>query len=235
MEERHIKFYSKHLDKEIEMLVFGNWGYPIVVFPSTLGRYYQVKDFGLIDSVKELVDSGKFKIFCVDTIDSDSWYARHLHPSQRVQNYIQYDKFLLHELVPQIQEECNVDKIGVAGCSFGGFHAASFAFKHPDKVAYLMSMSGAFDMKTFMDGYFDDNFYFNNPVDFMANEQGWRYGHMKIVLGTSEWDICLNSNVQMSGILSRIGVDHWLNIWGWEKHDWPLWNKMFPTYLSRLF
>lgn len=235
MEERHIKYYSRHLEREIEMLVFGNWGYPIILFPSTLGRYYQAKDFGLIDAVSGFVDSGQFKIYCVDAIDSDSWYAKHLHPSQRVLNYIQYDKFLTHELVPAIQSECNADKIAVAGCSFGGYHAANFAFRHPDKVAYLMSMSGAFDMKTFMDGYYDDNFYFNNPIDYMANEQGWRYGHMKIVLGTSEWDICLNSNVQMSGILNRIGVDHWLNIWGWEKHDWPLWNKMFPTYLSRMF
>jgi len=90
-------------------------------------------------------------------------------------------------------------------------------------------------MKSFMDGYYDQDFYFCNPVDFMAHEQGWRYGHMKIILGTSEWDICLNSNVQMSGVLNRIGVEHWLNIWGWEKHDWPLWLKMFPNYLSRFF
>lgn len=217
------------------MLVFGSWGYPIIVFPSTLSRYYQVKDFGLIDSVSGFINSGNFKIYSVDTIDADSWYGKHLHPSQRVLNYLQYDKFLVNELIPAIQQECNVDKVGVAGCSFGGYHAANLAFRHPEKVAYMMSMSGAFDMKSFMDGYYDDNFYYNNPVDYMANEQGWRYGHMKMVLGTSEWDICLNSNHQMSGVLNRIGVDHWLNIWGWEKHDWPLWNKMFPTYLSRLF
>lgn len=235
MEERHIKFYSGHLNREIELLVFGSWGYPIVVFPSSLGRYYQVKDFGLIHSVRDFVESGKVKIFSVDAIDSDSWYAKHLHPSQRVKNYMLYDKFLYHELIPQIQEECNTERVGVAGCSFGGFHAASFAFKHPDKVDHLMSMSGAFDMKSFMDGYYDQDFYFCNPIDFMAHEQGWRYGHMKIILGTSEWDICLNSNVQMSGVLNRIGVEHWLNIWGWEKHDWPLWLKMFPNYLSRFF
>src|SRR5690606_35110373 len=105
---------------------------------------------------------------------------------------------------------------------------------HPNLVRYMISMSGAFDMKSFMDGYYDDNFYFNNPMDYMTNEQGWRYGHMNIILGTSEWDICLNTNVQMSHALNRIGVEHWLNIWGWEKHDWPLWCKMFPNYLSRL-
>jgi esterase/lipase superfamily enzyme len=234
LEERHIRFYSKHLDREIEMLVFGNWGIPVLLFPSTLGRYYEVKDFGLIDSVAGEINSGKFKVYSIDTTDNDSWYARNLHPSQRVLKYIEYDKFLANELVPAIQSECNADRIVVAGCSLGGYHAANFAFRYPDKVECLISMSGAFDMKTFMDGYYDENFYFNNPIDYMANEQGWRFGHMKIVLGTSEWDICLNSNLQMSGVLNQRGIDHWLNIWGNEKHDWPLWNKMFPTYLSRL-
>jgi esterase/lipase superfamily enzyme len=57
---------------------------------------------------------------------------------------------------------------------------------------------------------------------------------MKIILGTSDWDICLDSNIKMSNILSAKGIDHWLDIRGWEKHDWPLWNKMFPDYLSKM-
>src|SRR5688500_16925555 len=99
------------------MLVFGSWGYPILLFPTTLGRYYQAKDMGLIESVRWLVESGKYKVYCVDTIDADSWYGKHLNPEFRVANHIQYDKFLKNELVPYIGNECNVGKIGVAGCS----------------------------------------------------------------------------------------------------------------------
>lgn len=189
---------------------------------------------GLIDSVRGLVESGQYKIYCIDSIDADSWYGKHLHPGTRVANHVQYDKFLTNELVPMIQTECSVDKIGVAGCSFGGFHAANFAFKHPEQVAYLISMSGAFDINSFLDGHYDDNVYFNNPVDYMAQEQGWRYGHMKIVLGTSEWDICLQANRTLSRILNSKGINHWLDIRGWEKHDWPLWNNMLPEYLTKL-
>ncbi len=234
MEEKHIKYYSHHLQREIDMLVFGSWGYPILLFPTTLGKYYQAKDMGLIASVRGLVESGKYKIYCIDSIDAESWYAKHLSPDYRVLNHVQYDKFLSNELVPFIRSECHVEKIGVGGCSFGGFHAANFAFKHPDKIAYLVSMSGAFDIRSFMDGFYNDNVYFNNPVDYLPNEQGWKYGHMKIVLGTSEWDICLGSNIKLSDILNAKGIDHWLDIWGWEKHDWPLWHKMFPHYLSKI-
>lgn len=234
MKEEHISFYSHHLNRNIEMLVFGHWGYPIVLFPTTLSRYYQAKDFGLLESVRPLIEAGKFKIYCIDSIDSDSWYAKHLHPSHRVLNYIQYDKFVSQELVPQIAASCNVEKIGVAGCSFGGYHAVNFAFRHPDQVAYVLSMSGAFDVRSFMNGYYDDNVYFNNPVDYMQHEEGWRFNHMKIALGTSEWDICLQDNLTMSRILNNKGISHWLDVRGWEKHDWPLWNKMFPDYLSKM-
>ncbi len=234
MHQEYIKYYSHHLGRDIEMLVFGHWGYPVLLFPTTLGSYYQAKDMGLIHAVDQLVNSGKYKIYCVDSIDADSWYGSHLHPSDKVKNYIKYDQFLSSELVPYIQKQCNVEKIGVAGCSFGGYHAANFAFRHPYMVSYLISMSGTFDLKSFMNGYYDDNLYFNNPIDFLQNEQGWRYGHMNIILGTSEWDICLEKNIEMSSTLNRLGVEHWLDIRGHEKHDWPLWHSMFHYYLSRI-
>jgi len=232
LKETYHKWYSPTLGRDIEMQVFGHWGYPILLFPTSMGRYHQNKDFGLIESARWLVESGKVKLYSVDSIDRDSWYAKHLHPSVRVHNHSIYDSFLNNELVPTIRHESNVDKIGVAGCSFGGYHALNFAMKHPDKVAYLFSMSGAFDIRSFLEGYSDETVYYNNPVDFMQNEEGWKYNHMKIVLGTSEWDICLNDNVRMSQILNSKGINHWLDIRGWESHDWPLWNKMFPHYLS---
>lgn len=234
MQENYIRYYSHHLNRDIEMLVFGSWGYPILLFPSTLNRYYEAKDQGLIESVRGFVEAGHFKIYCVDSIDSETWYGKHLDPRQRVLNYIQYDLFLTHELVPYIQRECSVDRIAVGGCSFGGFHSLNFAFKHPDQVRYLISMSGDFDIRSFMNGYYDDNVYYNNPVDYIPQEQGWRYGHMNIVLGSSEWDICLNGNLNMSRILNDKGIDHWLDIRGWEVHDWPLWRQMFPDYLSKM-
>ena len=31
-------------------------------------------------------------------------------------------------------------------------------------------MSGLYDIRRFTDGYYDDNVYFNNPLDYLANE-----------------------------------------------------------------
>jgi esterase/lipase superfamily enzyme len=234
MQEDYHKFYSPSLGRDIEMLTFGHWGYPIIVFPTSMGRYYENRDFKLVESARWFIENGKIKLYCIDGIDRDSWYAKHLHPSLRVLNHICYDKMLNEELIQAIRYQCKVDKVGVAGCSFGGYQALNFAFKHPDKVAYLFSMSGSFNIKSFLDGYYDDNVYFNNPVDFIQNEEGWRYGHMKIVLGTSEHDICRGDNEAMSHLLHQKGINHWLDMRPFANHDWPVWREMFPHYLSMI-
>jgi esterase/lipase superfamily enzyme len=235
MQEKHIQFYSHILSRNIDLLVHGDWGYPILMFPTSMGRFYQNKDFGLVDSVKDFINSGKIKIYNVDTIDNLTFYGNDFPPAVRIHNYNQYVRFLNLELVPFIKAECNVERIGVGGASFGGYHAANFAFKHPDQVAYLFSMSGAFSIKSFMKGYFDDNVYFNSPEDYIKGQQAWIYNHMKIVLGTSDWDICLAENQNMSNLLNDGGVNHWYDEKKWATHDWPLWNAMFPEYLSAFF
>ena len=218
----------------MEMLVYGNWGYPVVLFPTTMGHYYEYKDFGLIETARGLIESGRIKLYCIQSIDADSWYARHLHPGTRVWNYELYDRFLHQELVPGIQRECSVQKIGMGGVSFGGYHALNFTFRHPEQVGHLITMSGAYNIKSFMGGYYDDNVYFNNPVDFLPNAHNDEFYHINIVLGTTEYDICKDANLQMSDILNRKGIRHWLDVSPWGDHDWPIWKDQFPKYLSRI-
>lgn len=199
-----------------------------------MGRYYESKDFGLVQSAAWFVEQGLVQLFCVDSVDRLSWYNRSVHPAHKVRNHMLYDKMLAEELVPRIRWNTPVGKVAVAGASFGGYHAVNFAFRHPDLVSHLFSMSGAFSIKSFMDGYYDDNVYFNSPTDFLPGLQNPHLWQMHIVLGTSEWDICLEANLELSGILRSKQVPHWLDMRGWREHDWPLWREMFPHYLSLL-
>jgi esterase/lipase superfamily enzyme len=95
-------------------------------------------------------------------------------------------------------------------------------------------MSGVFDIRSFTDGFYDDNIYFNNPVDFIpgaADRALWKIG---IVLGTADRDICRSQNEWMSRLLKAKDITHWLDIRPDRDHDWPLWKEMFPHYLSLL-
>ena len=232
MKEQYHKWYSPTLNRDIEMLVYGHAGYPVIVFPTTMGRYYESKDFKLIESAQWFLDQGMIQIYAIDSIDKDSWYNKSIHPADRVKNHIWYDKFILEEVVNSIRHEKGIGKVCVAGASFGGYHAANFAFRHPEAVSHMFSMSGAFSINSFLDGHYDDNVYFNNPVDYMPGANHSDLWQMKIVLGVGEWDICLDANNRMHEILKNRGIEHWYDVRKWAEHDWPLWRDMFPHYLS---
>jgi len=56
---------------------------------------------------------------------------------------------------------------------------------------------------------------------------------MRIIIATSNWDICLQDNLRLSEILRAKGIDHWLDVWGdGVKHDWPWWREMIQKYIA---
>ena len=234
MQEEYIKWYSPNLNQDIDMLTFGHSGYPILLFPTSKGKYYENKDFKLIESVQHFIDSGKVKIYCPDGVDAQSWYNKDIHPADRVKNHMWYDKMILEEVVSRARNETGFGKVITAGCSFGGYHAANFAFRYPWLVSHMFSMSGAFDIKGQLDGFYNDDVYYNNPVDYLPSASNAELWHMRIVLGTAERDICKPYNEQLSAILNNKGINHWLDIRPNAAHDWPIWREMFPDYLGQL-
>jgi esterase/lipase superfamily enzyme len=238
MKEFYHKWYTQYLSRDFEMLVFGDSGYPVILFPTSKGKFFENKDFGLIDSVSHLINEGKIKVYCPDSLDAESWYNYNIHPADRVKTHIAYEKCILNDVIEFAKYETGFQKVAVAGCSFGGYHALNIAFRHPDKVGYLFSMGGAFDIKQFIMGYYDENSYFNNPPDYMQNMYDpWYLDQIKnmgIALGTGEWDICLGENKRMSSILAEKGIPHWLDIRPQTGHDWNWWKEMFPSYLSQI-
>ena len=218
-EIKHFEYFSNKLSRNINVEVTGHWGFPIL----------------LNDSVKEFVDAGKIKLYNVETIDMMSFYDDDLPTDVKLHNYDLYTQFIQSEFVPYIQKECNVDRIGVAGVSFGGYHASNIAFRFPDLVSHLFAMSATFNIRTMTPDSNDDRIFFNCPSEFMPGEEAWKYKHMNIVLSTSDWDSCQPRNVAMSQILSAKGIDHCYDEKKWIKHDWPLWRMVFPEYIGKYF
>ncbi|UYQ91099.1 alpha/beta hydrolase-fold protein [Chitinophaga horti] len=232
MTENYYTWHSPHTDRPFEMLVFGDRGFPLIFFPTSMGRYYESKDRGLIDAVSWFVDNGLVKIYCVDSADAWSWYNKQAAPYERARNHAAYDQLILQEVLPRAVAETGFNRVAVSGCSFGGYHAANFAFRYPEHVSYLFSLSGVFDMRFRMDHYYDDNLYFHNPVDYLPGNQHPDLWRMGIILGTAEKDITRRHNEELSGILTAKNISHWLDVRPNAVHDWPVWKDMFPHYLS---
>jgi esterase/lipase superfamily enzyme len=234
LEEVYHKWHSPAIGRDFEMLVFGHAGYPVVLFPTSKGSYYQNKDQGLIETARWFLEQGKVKIYCPDSLDAFTWYDKSISPGERARRHALYDKLILEEVVSRAVNETGHNRLAFAGCSFGGYHAANFSFRHPGLAGYCFSMSGVFDISNFADGYYDDNIYYNNPVDYIVGASDPALWQMGIVLGTAERDICLAQNEWMSRLLTAKSIPHWLDIRPNRDHDWPVWKEMFPHYLSQL-
>lgn len=235
MNREYHKQFSRCLGRDMELLVFGHEGIPFLVFPTSMGRFFDYEDRGMIATLSPGLERGALQVFCVDSVDSESWYNKSAHPRERVRRHTQYECYLLKELLGFVRGRNGSPQIVVTGCSFGGYHAANLAFRHPDLVSHCVVMGAAFDIHQFLDGYYDDDCYFNCPTDYLANlADDWylsRFRQMRIVLATGVEDICLNENRRLSNILSAKRVPHWLDVWGDHTgHDWPWWQKMAVKY-----
>ena len=121
LKEEYHKWHSQFIDREFEMLTFGQNGFPVIVFPTSKARYYQAKDFGLVNVAAYLIDTGKIKIYCPDSIDNQSWYNKSIHPADRVKTQIAYEEVILNDVIEYAFQDTGFDKVALAGCSFGGY------------------------------------------------------------------------------------------------------------------
>jgi esterase/lipase superfamily enzyme len=229
------KWFSPRLGRDMEMLVFGHAGMPVIVFPTSMGRFFDYENRHMIESIGDRYEDGRLQAFCVDSVDAESWYNKAVPPAQRAARHVQYDDYLVHELIPFIRARNSSFELAVTGCSFGGYHSVNFALRHPDLANYCVSMGGAFDIHQFLNGYYDDNCYYNCPPDFLPNmTDPWfldRYRRMRIVLATGETDICLDENLRLSKIMNAKAIPHWLDVWGdGTGHDWPWWERMAQKF-----
>lgn len=236
--ENYVKWFSPRLNKDMETLVYGNCGAPVLVFPTSGARFYEWKDFLMVDALADKIDAGYIQLFCIDSVSLESWYNERAHPRDRVIRHNQYEAYLKDEMIPFIRS-CNSDPFLItAGTSFGAYLAVNFAFKNPGLVRKTAGLSGAYSVRRMLDGYYDEDCYFNCPIAYMSNlSDGWTLNairRMEICLVTSDWDvgICRESTYKMHQILDSKGVQHRLDDWGDRTgHDWPFWRKMIRSYL----
>ncbi|WP_407517610.1 alpha/beta fold hydrolase [Elizabethkingia anophelis] len=228
-------YYSHILGRKINIQITGHFGHPIIMFPTSQGSLTQNSDFHLNGSIDHFTDSGKVKLFNLETLDKENFYNDNISPQERIWRYENYVQFLIREYIPFIQKTHQVHRVAIAGCSFGAYHATNFAFRYPDVISHLIAMSGAFSIRNFMDGFDNDTVYLNCPEEFMRDDASWKFGHMHIVLSTSDQDVCLDKNIRMSNILRSKGINHWYDEAKWINHDWPLWRMVFPKFISAYF
>src|SRR6266542_5794028 len=121
MEREYVRRWSGALEREMELLRFGHAGQPVVAFPTSMGRFFQWEDFGLIGALASRLAAGHLVVWCLDSVDGESWYAEDRPPEARVERHLDYERYVLDEVLPDLP-----GPPVLTGPSFGAFHAVLF-------------------------------------------------------------------------------------------------------------
>ena len=100
MNREYHRWYSPALNRDMELLIFGHGGARVLVFPTSKGKFYEWEDRGMMAALGEHLENGWIQMYCVDSVDEESWYAWHKSPGDRAWRHMQYESYLLHEVLP---------------------------------------------------------------------------------------------------------------------------------------
>jgi len=243
MRREYKSWKSNNMEKNMEMLIFGDFGTPYLVFPTAKGRFFDWEDHGMITGLEHKLAQGHIKLYLVDGVDDETWYAFHKPPHERLKQHLCWENYIINEVLPFICEDCCKKgmQVGVTGADFGAYHAVNFFFKHPDCFCKLLSLSGVYDIRFLFSGYHDLDIYYNNPAEFIPNLQDEHIlkeikaaESLKLVAGQGAWeDNALSSTKHLCQILSDKQIAHECLIWGHEvDHHWYWWRKQVEMYLD---
>jgi esterase/lipase superfamily enzyme len=242
MQKDFFSWSSDRLPSAARIARWGHYGRPVLVFPTAGGDFEEVERHGLVVALSPLIDAGRIKVYSVDSVAGRHWIdARHSPEySSRVQNM--FDAFVYQEFVPLIRRDCASTDIEIvtAGASIGAFNAVAALCRHPDVFRLAIGMSGTYDLSRYVDGRWNDDFYFSSPLHYLPGlGEG---GHLDVLRrrmvilasGSGRWEN-VGESWAMARVLAGKGVPNRVDDWGpGFEHDWPTWWRMLPQYLSEL-
>ncbi|WP_342437623.1 alpha/beta hydrolase-fold protein [Paenibacillus sp. FSL L8-0436] len=246
MRTSYHKEYSHNLHREMEYKIYGHAGKPMLVFPTSLGRFYQYEDSGMIQTLSEFIEAGKLQIWACDSIDEETFFSSHWNHEDKVQRHEQYDKYITQELIPGVLDQSKWNNGGsdqrilISGCSMGAYYSASFFFRYPQYFDTLIALSGVYSTYYFFGDYMSDNVYLNSPLHYLPGLQDdyylqqYRDSNIIICVGQGDYeDEMLHETRLLQKLLQRKEIPARFDYWGHDvNHDWPWWNKQIHYYVS---
>ena len=69
-------WHSPSLNKHMEIVTYGDYGFPLLMFPTAAADYLEYERFYMIEVIKDFIETGKVKVFSINSINSESWLNR---------------------------------------------------------------------------------------------------------------------------------------------------------------
>jgi esterase/lipase superfamily enzyme len=233
-------WYSHRVEADLTLTRWGEFGVPVLIFPTAGGDSAEIERHGVVESLSWLLADGRIKVFSVDSVAGRSWLERR-DPRHSAWLQNRFDQAIRWEVVPAIRADCRSGGIEIiaAGASIGAFNAVEVLCRHPDVFRAAVGMSGTYDLTPWLGGTWSDDFYYSSPLHYLpALDGGWQLDALRnrfVVLptGTGDWEDP-GETWNMANVLGAKGVPNRVDEWhGWP-HDWHTWREMLPSYLHEL-
>jgi esterase/lipase superfamily enzyme len=232
-------WYSPHIEQNVQLVRWGEIGTPVLLFPTAGGDAEEVERFHLIRVLEPLIDAGRIKVYSTDSVAGKAWISGE-HSGEycsKLQNV--FDAFIYKEVVAAIRKDCRSDDIEViaTGASIGAFNAVASLCRHPDVFKLAIAMSGTFDLSKYLEGRFNQDFYFSSPLHYLPELEGAPLQALQkrlVLLPTGEGDYeDIGESWRLAKVLGAKGVPNRVDPWGPQyHHNWVTWREMLPKYLA---
>jgi esterase/lipase superfamily enzyme len=243
MNRQLTSWFSPSVNKEMPIAVYGHYGFVLLLIPTAAADYLEYERFQLIDSIAPFIESGKVKVFSINSLNNESWMNNEMLPEHKGIRHNQFNQYIFEEVIPFIKNSTSPETpIITCGASFGALHSMNLFLKRPDLINGVIAMSGVYDLHQYTKGYDDEQVYYNSPMNYMPNlTDPWyldnirKSNHIHILSGRGDHEDASAAG-RFAKVLYDKGINYELDIWGSDmRHDWPTWRDMLPYYLDTRF
>lgn len=235
-------WFSPALGRDMHVARYGDYGKPLILFPTAGGDHLDNERFKLIEVLRPLIEARRLKVYCCGSISAQAWCDDKAPPWHKSWLQDRFDDYLHGELLPAVRSDSGqVPTVAAAGASLGGYNAITAACRHPADFDLAIGLSGTYDFDRWMGQHRDLAYYYNQPLYFVPNLpdgpqlDALRAVRFVVASGRGRYEAPDESR-RIAEVLRAKGVrDVFLELWdGSWHHDWPTWRAMLPLFLDKL-
>lgn len=244
-----VKDYTLHdegANRDFDLVVYGSKGQPVIAFPEADASCVCWENNGMVAALADLIEAGTIQLFCVDSLDDESWHATGALDEYRRQNLADWFDFIEHELLAFVGTTSTSRRRPLlVGAGMGAMNITVALLRKPAAYAGLLALSGTYDVRALVGDWAVPEWLAFSPVDLVANldpasdvVKALKDGQLAFVSGQEGSETGAWSQSLLEERMAALGIDATFELWGYDvSHDWCWWQEMcrqlLPCLLKR--